>query len=94
MSAKVYASIYVKNYKDRIKENLKSYFSRENIIAEKHFENVDSVRLFIRIGSEENLYHLQLEVHEDEGERALKLLSTWLHEHNGVQIHIAPCIKK
>ena len=94
MSVKIYAAIYVKNHKDKIKEELKTYFSRENIILEKKFEDVDHVRMLIRNGSEENLYHLYLEVQVNESERALNLLSTWLHEHNGVQIHIAPCIKE
>ena len=93
MFANIYASIYVKNYKDNIKEDLKTYFSQENITAEKIFDHVESVRMLIRRGSEENLYHLHLEVQEEEGEKARNLLSTWLHEHNGVQIHITPCIK-
>lgn len=94
MSAKIYAAIYVKNYNNKIKEELKTYFSRENINAEKILENIESVHILIRRGSEENLYHLHLEVHEDESERAQKLLSAWLNEHNGVQIHIAPCIEQ
>lgn len=94
VSAKIYAAIYVKNYKDKIKENLKTYFSQENIIAGKIFENSESVRILIRNGSEENLYHLYLEVQEDESEKARDLLSAWLHDHNGVQIHVSPCIKQ
>ena len=80
-----------KDHQNKIKEKL---FSRDNIIVEKEFKNVDSVRVLIRNGSEENLYHLYLEVQENESERALNLLSNSLHEHNGVQIHIAPCIKQ
>jgi len=94
MLVKIYAAIYVKNYQDRIKEDLKKYFSKDNVVAKKSFENIDSVRMLIRSGSEENLYHLHLEVQENESERALKLLSTWLIEHNGVQIHIAPCVEQ
>ncbi|MDF2635630.1 MAG: hypothetical protein K0R78_2504 [Pelosinus sp.] len=95
VSAKtIYAAIYVKSYKDKIKEDLKAYFSRENIIAEKIFENIESVHMHLRGGSEENLYHLHLEVHEDESERARNLLSAWLKAHNGVQIRIAPCIEQ
>ena len=72
MFAKIYAAIYIKNHKDKIKEDLKTYFSRDNIIVEKEFKNVDSVRMLIRNGSEENLYHLYLEVQENESERSIK----------------------
>jgi hypothetical protein len=93
MSAKIYAAIYVKGKKDQIKEDLKTYFSRENIIAEKSFETIESAHMHIRSGSEENLYHLHLEVQENESERARNLLYDWLNKNNGVQIHIAPCIE-
>jgi hypothetical protein len=94
VSVKIYAAIYVKGRRDKIKEDLKAYFSMENIIAEKIFENVESVHMHIRVGSEENLYHLHLEVHEDENEKAQKILYEWLNKHNAVQIHIAPCIEQ
>jgi hypothetical protein len=94
VSVKIYAAIYVKGKKDKIKEDLKAYFSRENIIAEKIFRSFESVHMHIRVGSEENLYHLHLEVQEDESERAQTLLYDWLNKNNGVQIHIAPCIEQ
>lgn len=89
MSAKIYAAIYVKNGK--VKEDLKTYFSRENIIIEKIFDNTENVRILMRSGSEDNLYHLHLEVHPDEAEKALKILHVWLTKSDGIQIHIAPC---
>lgn len=92
--ANIYASIYVKSYKDTTKEQLKRYFSKENIVAEKLFSNVDSVHLSVRSGSEENLYHLTLEVDHDESEKARNLLSNWLQERKGAKIHITPCIRQ
>lgn len=94
VSTTVYAAIYVKGKKEKIKEDLKAYFSKENIISEKAFENVESVNMSVRSGSEENLYHLHLEVHEDESERAMNLLHDWLKKNKGVQIHKTPCIEK
>jgi hypothetical protein len=94
MSTKIYAAVYVKGKKNQIKEDLKAYFSRENIIAKNIFENPESVNMNVQSGSEENLYHLYLEVPENESEKALSLLHAWLNKNNGVQIHIAPCIKE
>lgn len=89
VSATIYAAIYAKNHKYQIKEELETYFS-----SEKNNENSEIIPMLIKRGSEENLYHLHLEVPNNESERIRKLLYDWLNKHNSIQVHIAPCIEK
>lgn len=100
MNEYVSAFLYVNKDIKNVKDDLKEYFSKNNLNISQNKDSLEFSTMFVKLQNHkkekenENLYHLYLKVDGDNNKIALEVLNKWIGLYDGVSIHMDPTIDK